>query len=304
MQVARLNAVLAAKREQHPELRRPLTSGAMRAVLRREKIAIHAMPHPRDAELTVIAGQWVLIINDEQSSPAQLIAGAHEVAHLWAHRDPFFDRSETVFDRSPDWYDAQHEREAEYVAEQLIAGPVTVVGKSKPVRKTRRQSAASNVPLATRKAPPRLPLPDWLEDVERDADAVRLVEHARNAQRAYAREYPAPTGPTIQFAIDEAAWQAVHFSPGDAPHYRRTTAVPSGTTFVIVTCTPAVASRVVASLARAGYKRTAVYVRRTIREAADSYEVREQHRAHVIREGAKRVAASSETWVTKARKDE
>jgi hypothetical protein len=85
------------------------------------------------------------------------------------------------------------------------------------------------------------------------------------------------------------------------PHY---TNVMTGPDFELVTATLETASLMVELLARAGYKRTAVYVRRTIREAADSYEVREQHRAHVIREGAKRVAASSETWVTKARKDE
>jgi hypothetical protein len=282
-----IRALLAQKRGLHPELRWPLTMQGLRRMLARESVALVIEPYPRLGFLMPLLGSWTLIIDEGQPFDTRAMIGAHELAHLWLHHDPFFDRTETaVYDRSPDWYDDVREAEADYAAERMLAGPEEYelavrdntradvpAPRKKSERSTRQRKpasnrhAASNVPLGTRKAPPRLPLPDWLEDVERDADAVRLVEHARNAQRAYAREYPALTGPTIQFAIDEAAWQAVHFSPGDAPHYRRTTAVPSGTTFVIVTCTPDVASRVVASLARAGHKRTAVFVRRRVREA-------------------------------------
>lgn len=268
---ALIDAVLEAKRQEHRELRAPLLDRGLMIVLRREGVALLVRPHPRDSELLPIAGRWTIIVDRGQERSAWLVLATHELGHLWLHHDLFFPRHETsVYDQSPPWYDELREAEADYLAELLIAGPVPVAGKSKPVRKTRRQSAASNVPLATRKAAPPRPLPGWLEEVERDADSVRLKEAAVAAQRAYAREkaplHDPAYGPSVQFAIGREAWAAIRFDqlPGAYPHY---TNLAVGTNHEFVTCSLAAAERMIPMLFHAGHKRTAVFLRRRVRDA-------------------------------------
>jgi len=260
-QIARLDALLVAKRAFHPELARPLTMTRLRSVLRREHVELKLMPHPRDAEL-VHLGRWVLILNSEQSDPARMVAAAHEYAHFVAHRQG---HEPPARDVSPPWWNRIQELEADYLSEAMLAGP-PISGIKKP---RKRRHAASGVPLATRKPAPPAQLPGWLEDVERDADAVRLKETAKAAAREDARRAPKPADePTIRFAIPREQWAVINLLPlSSYPHYSNVYTAPH---HEYVSATISAARGIVEQLTRAGFKRTAVHVRRKVREALHS----------------------------------
>jgi Zn-dependent peptidase ImmA (M78 family) len=101
-QIRRLDSLVAAKRARHVELRRPITSAGLRAVLRREGVLVKVLPHPRDAELLAIEGRWVIIVNEAQPNAERLVAVAHEYGHFMAHVDSAEPRT---YDASPPWYD-------------------------------------------------------------------------------------------------------------------------------------------------------------------------------------------------------
>lgn len=273
LQLARVRAVIFAKVAEHSELNRPLTLASIKRVLARESVTFLLRHHPRPAQLIRTATGWKIVVDRRSSDRERIVYIVHELGHHWlGHAGGDFG-DPVAFDRSPDWHHAQREDEANALVEILVPGlpyeQRTSVGKSKPVRKPRRQSAASNVPLATRKAPPPLPLPGWLEDVERDADAVRLQETAKAAAREDARRAPNPTDePTIRFAIPRDQWVTIQLLPlsaaGPYPHYSNVYTAPH---HEYVTCTVTAARGIVEQLARAGFKRTAVHVRRILREA-------------------------------------
>jgi hypothetical protein len=282
VRAAILNTILEAKRAQHPELRRQASLAGMRGIARRERVRVLARPHPRFGELFPLPTGWLLIVDAGQAQAAWPVIIAHELAHLWVHHDPFFERHETeVYDRSPEWYDAVREAEAEYVAQRMVDGPAGAMNAASierdiPAPRSKRstrpgvssslpgESSRANGGITRTTADSLAPVPDWLDEAEREADAVRLHQHATVAARAYARQHPPVDGPTIQFAINREAWQAIRFTPGDYPHYSN---YQVGTSHEFVTCSIPAARSIVQQLAKAGHKRTAVFVRRRVREA-------------------------------------
>ncbi len=240
------------------------------------------------------------MLNADTTGAERFTLTLHELAHLWVHAivdEPI------VYDVSPPWYREQEEHEANVFAEMLIAGPDGYsVGKPATVKKPRRKSAASNVPLGTRQPPGAAPLPKQLRFLDDHPDETMLREVARDAARSDAKRAPAPGRGKVQFAVTSAAWSAIELARlqmrGVAiPHYENS---KTGANHELVTCDLEAAKQIVELLVRAGYKRTAVYVRRTIREHEDPYEVRQRQRAHLVKEGAKHVTAEARTWVRRS----
>ncbi len=246
---AEIRAIVETKAIQHAELRRPLGLAGFRRVLARDGVALTLANHPRMAQLVPSLAGWTIIVDRRQPREARLVCGCHELAHLWLHHDPFFARHETtIYDKSPPWYDAVREEEADAFAELLVRGPEGSAVTRLLARRPPRENNAVT-------APP-------------DPDGDAFVEMIRRATPALSAP-PAPpaSGPTVQFAIERTAWSAVRFDAirraGPYPHYDNTIAGPN---HELVTCSVDVARAMVAELARAGYKRQAVRLRRMIRE--------------------------------------
>jgi hypothetical protein len=96
---ARLEAIVAAKRELHPELARPLTWARFRAVCRREGVHLCCVPLPKEqpAQLVPFFGRWSILVSDEIAPRERVKLAAHELGHLWAHHDPQHERWEIVY---------------------------------------------------------------------------------------------------------------------------------------------------------------------------------------------------------------
>jgi hypothetical protein len=282
-QLARIRTVVAAKTQVHRELRRPLTLAGAKRVLEREGVTLSIRPHPRHGQLLRTPRGWKIVVDSRSSDAERLTWIAHELGHLWLHTDVDSDEL-VVFDRTEPGADTLREAEADHLAELLIARPVV---RTRPKSRSKIYHTDQETTRQLR----------FLDD---DPDEAMLRDVARSAARDDAKLAPVGHG-HVQFALPRAAWNAISLAGAKVPlpHY---TNIMTGPDFELVTATIETASVMVELLARAGYKRTAVYIRRTIREAADPYEVRDQHRTFMIREGAKHVAASSATWVTKVRK--
>ncbi len=246
--VVELGALIEQKAVLHPELRRPLGLAGFRRVLKRESVELILRPHPRIAQLVPSLSGWSIVIDRNQPADARLLCGCHELGHLWLHHDPFFARHETtIYDKSPPWYDAVREEEANAFAELLVRGPSAHESKSAHRLLTKKNKT--------------LDLPDP------DGDAF-LEMIRRTPSDASAPNAAKPSGHTVQFAIERTAWSAVRFDAirhaGPYPHYDNVIAGPN---HELVTCGVDVAHAMVAELARAGFKRQAVRLRRMIREA-------------------------------------
>lgn len=239
-QLERIRAVVLEKAQLHKELRRPLTLAGARRVCMRELVALSFREHPRPAQLIRTPHGWKIIVDVRSSERERVVCIAHELGHLWLHHAA--DRDEPiVFDRTGETYDAIREAEADHFAELLVGGPATLP-KAKPVRRRPRPS----------------------DEPVQDPDDAKLLEIARRAQQEYARAHPTVEGPTVQFAIARAMWQSIRFTVGDYPHY---TNIHTGANHELVTASVTAAASIVEQLARAGHKRTAVFVRRRVREA-------------------------------------
>lgn len=116
-------AVLAAKREQHPELAAPLRWPGFRRLLARENIALYVRALGRPAQLVNFDGAWAILINANTPPRRHTYFGAHELAHLWLHHDPLCDRAEVCYNMDTDWPDDPREDEAEFLAACLLGGP-------------------------------------------------------------------------------------------------------------------------------------------------------------------------------------
>jgi len=256
---AELQAILDTKRDAHPELARPLTLASLRKVLAREQVRIEIKAHPRPAQLLPLPKGWTIVIDEATSASERLVLACHELAHYWLHVD--IDEVVT-YDYSPPWYDALRESEANYLAEQMIADPV----QQRPITPK----------VSRRRQRPQVAVPDFLAEEDRDGDRIRVA--ANDAQRAYASEMPPPIQhtphvPTIRFPLRKSEWQSLDF-------YRATIAIgePYPHNMVIystpnveyITATIPTARAIVEQLAKAGHKRTAVWVRRRIRESSSS----------------------------------
>lgn len=117
-----LEQIVRAKRRVHPELRQPLDWSGFRAVCAREGIVVELADVQRAACLFCVDGTWVIVIR--QDGVRQLMPGAHELGHLWAHVDQEpLGRYEATYYMDSEWADDPREEEADHIAGLLILGP-------------------------------------------------------------------------------------------------------------------------------------------------------------------------------------
>jgi hypothetical protein len=121
---ARLEAIVAAKREQHPELARPLTWNRLQAICRRERVVLADRPLPKQqpAQLVPFLDHWAILVSDECGPRERLKLAAHELGHLWAHHDPHHERWELVYQIDSPAPGGAQEREADGIAMLLLEG--------------------------------------------------------------------------------------------------------------------------------------------------------------------------------------
>jgi hypothetical protein len=124
---ARLEAIVAAKRDLHPDLVRPLTWSRLQAVCRREGIYLCCVPTTEGA-----AGAARPLLRSVEHSrlrrdrPARALKlAAHELGHLWAHHDPQHERWELVYQIMSPAPGGAQEREADGIAFLLLEGRTT-----------------------------------------------------------------------------------------------------------------------------------------------------------------------------------
>lgn len=119
--IEQLDQILRAKRRAHPELRRPMGWSDFRAVCEREGVVVEATSVQCQACLFSIDGTWIILV--QRDGVRQLMPGAHELGHLWAHVDQEpLGRFEATYHMDTDWADDPREEEADYIATQLILG--------------------------------------------------------------------------------------------------------------------------------------------------------------------------------------
>lgn len=117
---ARVDRVLAAVRERHPELRRRLSWNGLAAVLRRERIQVVRVPMRTPAALLHRGGVSILMLNSDLPPRRHTYYCAHELGHHFLHADQ---ELEPVFHMDVIWPDDPREDEAEYFAACLLGGP-------------------------------------------------------------------------------------------------------------------------------------------------------------------------------------
>jgi hypothetical protein len=118
-------AVIAAKRETHPELARPMTWPGFNRICDREGVAIRPAPlaMPRPAQLVPFLGTWSILLSADAPRRRLLYLASHELGHLWCHHDAAHERWERVFNMDPHWNDDPREDDAELFAQLLVMGP-------------------------------------------------------------------------------------------------------------------------------------------------------------------------------------
>jgi hypothetical protein len=133
-----VEALVAAKRELHPELRRPLTWARLHAVCRRERIALCLadLPPEHPAQLVPYFDRWSILVSDDISMKERVRLAAHELAHVWAHHDAQHERWELVYQDLHPSPDDPAEREANAVAWLLIEGASDLPAEPRPSRRT------------------------------------------------------------------------------------------------------------------------------------------------------------------------
>lgn len=120
--IEQLQRIVEAKRRVHRELRRPLDWNGFRAVCARERILVSLADIERPACLFSIDGSWAIAIRRE--GVRQLMPGAHELGHLWAHVDQEpLGRFEATYHMDTEWADDPREEEADHIAALLLLGP-------------------------------------------------------------------------------------------------------------------------------------------------------------------------------------
>jgi hypothetical protein len=133
-----VEALVAAKRELHPELRRPLTWARLHAVCRRERVALCLadLPPEHPAQLVPYFDRWSILISDDLSMKERVRLAAHELAHVWAHHDAQHERWELVYQDLHPAPDDPAEREANAVAWLLIEGASELPAEPRPTRRS------------------------------------------------------------------------------------------------------------------------------------------------------------------------
>lgn len=125
MRLERLRAIIAAKAEQHADLRGPLTIPGLRRICEAEGVNFVIQPYPKCAQLIPASGTWTIVIDRNQSNEAILLLGCHELGHLLIHHDSKFARWQTaVYDHSSPSWKGFEEAEADAFADLLVRGPI------------------------------------------------------------------------------------------------------------------------------------------------------------------------------------
>lgn len=120
--IEQLDQIVRAKRRAHPELRRPMDWSGFKSVCAREGVIVELADIERPACLFSVDGTWVILIR--RNGVRQLMPGAHELGHLWAHVDQeALGRFEAVYHLDTEWAEDCREDEANYVAGLLLLGP-------------------------------------------------------------------------------------------------------------------------------------------------------------------------------------
>lgn len=119
MRAARIDAVIAALREAHPELRRPATWHGVRRVLKRLRIRVIFQPMRAEAKVLNMGGVAVVALNSDLPYRRHTYRLLHELGHVVLHGDD----DGVVFNMTPCWPDDPREDDAEYFAAQLLGGP-------------------------------------------------------------------------------------------------------------------------------------------------------------------------------------
>lgn len=124
---ARLERIVAAKRELHPELAKQLTWSRLQAVCRREGIYLccASLPKEQPAQLVPFFSRWSILVSDEIAPRERVKLAAHELGHLWAHHDHQHERWELVFQIVSPTPGGALEREADGIAHLLLEGLTT-----------------------------------------------------------------------------------------------------------------------------------------------------------------------------------
>lgn len=122
MRVDRIQAVLRAKSEEHPELRRRLCWPGVQRICARENVALLRTVIPRPSMLVQWRGAWAILLSTKGNQRRHTWYAAHELAHLWLHHDPLGARAQRVY-TFDDWSCPDpREDEAELAATWMLAG--------------------------------------------------------------------------------------------------------------------------------------------------------------------------------------
>lgn len=114
--------VIAAKRQVHPELARPLRWPGLQRILAREDVGLFVVPMPAhfNAQLVPYLDSWSILINSTLPARRHTYFAAHELGHLWLHHDRYFERWETVYHMSHTWEADPEEDDAELFASMVL----------------------------------------------------------------------------------------------------------------------------------------------------------------------------------------
>ena len=194
MRVAAILAVLAAKRECHPELCAPVTWRRLKRVAQEEGVRLAVADIAEPASLVSFAGAWAVFISSRQPARQHARLAAHELAHLWLHVDMAEGRSARTYQR--DRYDANdpREKEADYFAECLLAGAGVFVPwpdpPAQPAPARRGWTLPERRPAIVRVVELRPPKPRKAHrpTVPTPRDAEAALSHSEWLLRARARE--------------------------------------------------------------------------------------------------------------------
>ena len=83
----------------HPELLRQVHWPEVRAIAKRECIAVRRVPLSRPGRLVRFGGAWEIQISDELDLTARAVVGVHELVHYWRDR---LDES-AIYSASEEW---------------------------------------------------------------------------------------------------------------------------------------------------------------------------------------------------------
>lgn len=205
-----LEALVARKREAHPELARPLTWARLRGVCAREGVhlSLADLPPEQPAQLLPFFARWTILVADDLAMRERVRLAAHELAHVWAHHDPEHERWEVVYHAVHPAPNDPAEREANAIAWLLLEGVADLPAASpRPVRRRARDVPPAFDPYT---APLTL-------TVDRRTPRYGGQEGETPLQRALRRVRPAPRPMAMDVPRSDA--ETVLYEPGGVVRY-------------------------------------------------------------------------------------